>query len=109
MPRPARAAEPLQMLRRTDDVVVGHGIAAGIVQIVRPLVDVLRARLDRLLPGVSLPDVGHAVGNQDAHHLRHGDAVQVFGHDEVDQIVDVRQPVAGELIDADLAIRALAI
>ena len=50
MPRPARTAEPLQPLGRRDQRVVAGGIAVGTMEVMRPVVHLLRPGLDRLLP-----------------------------------------------------------
>ena len=42
LPRVARAAHPLQVSQRCDLLVVGHRIVGGVVQVVRPFVDIFR-------------------------------------------------------------------
>ena len=71
-----------------------------------PLVDFLRPRFDALLPVHCVLDVGHAAGSQHSHHLNQGNLTQVFSHDEVHQIVDVRQPLARPLGYGNAAVKA---
>jgi len=93
--------------RRPDDRVVGDGVVRGIVQVVCPFVDGVRPGLDGLFPAAGFPDACHAAGRQDAQDLLHPHAAEVVGHQEVDQVADVRQVVAGEAGHRDLARRAL--
>ena len=96
---PSRRAHPLDVSRRADSGVGGHRVARGVVQEVRPLVDVTRPGLDRVGPGLAPFDAGDAAGGQHAQDLVHRDLAQVFGHQQVDQVVDVREPAAREPFD----------
>ena len=44
---------------------------------------------------------------QDAHDLLHRHVAPVADHDEVDEVVDVRQAVAGQAVDRYAAVQAL--
>ena len=105
MPAPARAADPLQPPRWTDDRVSRHRIAGRIVHVMRPLVDVGRPGLDRRGPLVAAFDVGNAVRRQHAKQLIHGSRTEVLGDDEIHEIVDQRQVPAVELLDRRLAVK----
>ena len=94
VPRPGRTAGPLQVPRRADLRVVGHGIVARIVQVVRPLVDLPRTRLHDLLSTRRRLHVGHAVGRQHAHHFVPATSPGVLDHEQVHEVVDVRQSPA---------------
>ena len=92
----ARVGQPLDTAGRADRVVVGHGVAARVVEVVGPFVGVTGLWLDGLLPPAALSDVERAAGGQDAHRVVGRDAAQVLGHDEVGQVVDERQAAAVE-------------
>ncbi len=104
--RPFRRADPLEMLRRPDDGVAGHGVVARVVQVMSPFVDVGGPRLDRLCPLAVLLDVRHAVGAQDAHHFVHRDGAQVLRDEQVDEVVGVGQAFAAPRLDGDVAVQA---
>ena len=104
--RPGGVAHPLHVDRRRDDRIARDRVVRRVVHVVRPLVDLLRPRLDRPGPPAVLLDVRHAVGAQDSHDFRHGDLARVFRDDEVDQVVGVRQPLAAEPIHRHLAVQA---
>ena len=53
-PAPSGAASPLQVARRCHHRVAGHGIVAGIVQILRPVIRVRCERLAQRLPRLLL-------------------------------------------------------
>ena len=103
---PARAAHPLHPSRRADDRILRHRVAAGVVPVVRPLVNLFGARLDRLGPLAALLHVRHAVGTEHAHHVRHRRSPEVLRHDQIDQVLRIRQPPAGPPIDRHLPVDA---
>ena len=51
-------------------------------------------------------DVRHAPGTQHPHDLIHRDFAEVVRHDQVGQVVDVRQPLAVEAVDRNAAVGA---
>ena len=104
--RPARTAEPLQMPRRPHHRVMRHRVAAGVVQVVRPVVDVFRPRLGRRLPFAATLYIGNPLRREHPHHLRHRHALQVLGHQQVHHVVNVRQRVARKAVDGNRAIHA---
>ena len=104
-PRPARAADPLHPPGWTDRRIVGYGITGGVVQIMRPVVQFLRTRLDGFPPCAGLFDIGRAVGNQDPHDFAHGDSIEVFRDNEVDEVVDIRESIVAQSINRDLAVK----
>ena len=69
MPGVQRAAHPLQPPRGPDDGVARHGVVGGAVQVVRPIVDFRRPRLDQLAqartPCATGQD-GHSLGAEDS-------------------------------------------
>jgi len=106
--RPLGPRPPPDTVRRPDDRVVGHGVAGGVVEEMCPLVDVLRPRLGvDLRPAAPLQDAGRAARRQDAPHLLHGHVAQVLRHQQVDEVVDVRQPLAVEPVGRDGPVQAL--
>ena len=104
-PRPARAADPLHPPGRTDHRIMGYGIATGVVEIMRPFVDLLRTRLANRLPYSGLLDIGDTVGGQDAHNFAHDNTVEVLRDNEVDEVVDVWQLVAAQPVDRYPAVK----
>jgi len=96
----------LEVPGRADAVVHGGGVAVGAVQIVGPIVDIVRPWLDVAGPRFALADHRHASGGEDAEHLIHRHAAQVLGHDEVRQVRRVRQAVARPSADRDGAVEA---
>jgi len=107
MARPARRANPLHPARRADDGIVGDGVVGGIVEVVRPFVDFLGAGLYGSCPRIAFLDVSRAVRTQHAHHFGRRDIAEVFGNDEVCEIVNVRQALALERIDGYFAVESL--
>ena len=100
---PLRSRHPLDPARRADPLVLRHGIARGVVQEVRPFVDVSRPGLHRLLPAYHR----HAARSEDAHHFGHRHVAQRLRHEEIHQVVHVRQALAVERLDGYLAVEAL--
>ena len=94
----AGAPHPLHPARRAYHRIVGHGVVRRVVKVVRPLVDRLRTRLDRLGPRSLLLHVRHAVGAKHPHDVVHRYVAQILRHEQVDEIVDVGEPSAGEPI-----------
>ena len=95
------------MPRRTDHLVVRDGVSTGIVQVVRPVVDVLWSRFDSSDPVSVLFKIRDPIRSQHAEHflLRH--AVQIVRDDQVGQIVDIGQTVPDQPIDRDIAVHSL--
>jgi hypothetical protein len=102
VPRVQRAADPLQPARRPDDRVARHGVVRGAVQIVAPLVDLRRPRLDEFfrgrLPAIRDKDRDTA-GAEDAQEFFLGNRGRTIDHDQIDQIVDVWQPSSIQPVD----------
>ena len=103
---PHRLGQPLHVPRRSNARIVRHGVARRVVQEVGPLVDLFRPRLDGLRPLAVALDVRHAAGRQHAHHLVDGNCIGVFGHKEIDEVVDVGETLAAQPIQRDLAVNA---
>ena len=95
-PEPQRPGEPLVVLRRTDDRVVGDGVAVGAVAVVPPLVDLLGPGFRRCDPLPATLDMRHAARRKDPQHLILRDWARRFGHDQVDEVLRVGQPVTRE-------------
>ena len=93
---PEGSRHPLQMPRRPDNAVVGHGVATGIVQPVRPFIDLRRPGLHRVSPFAIFLDAGNASGAENAHHLVHGDPEKIVGNDQVGKIIGIRQICASQ-------------
>ncbi len=104
VPRPTRAADPLQMSGRSDGIIVRDGVSAGVVQVVCPFVDRVGPRLDRFLPGFILFDVSHAARGQHAQYLLGRNAPRLAHHDKIHQVVHVRKTIALPVINRDLSI-----
>ena len=108
VPLPARLGNPLHAPRRADHRVPCHRVAVRPVQPMRPFVDFFRPRLDRLDPFVSFSDARHATRTQHAHHLVHSRraGTELLGHDEVHEVIDVRQPLTVPPINRHLPIQS---
>ena len=106
MARPRRRTDPLHTLGRGDHRVVRHGVARRVVHVMRPLVDLLRAGLDRFRPLAAALDVRHAVGAQDAHDFGRRDVAEGLGDHEIDAVLDVGQGATDEAVDRHLAVEA---
>ena len=102
MTRPDRVGRPLHPPGRADPPIVGHRVAVRAVQPMGPLVDLRRARLDRLDPF----HIRHAAGAQHAHHLGHGHRAELLGDQQVDQIIRVRQAPARQWRDRHRPVQA---
>ena len=103
--RPARAAQPLQMLRRPDDRVVSDRVPAGVVQKMSPVVDLFRARLDDLLPAVAGLRQCDSLRRENSQDFLVADAARVGHDDEVRKVVDVRQLFSGQLFHGHRAVK----
>ena len=69
VPRPGRAADPLQVPRRADGRIVGHRVVAGVVQVVGPLVDLRAGAASPVSSSRPRLHVGHAAGRQHPQHF----------------------------------------
>ncbi len=98
--------DPLHVTRRPHDRVVRDRLSRGVVEEMGPLVDACRPGLDGLLPRAVLAEVEHALRRQHAQHFLHGDVAKVLRHDQVHQVVCIRQPLPVERVDRDLAVSA---
>ena len=80
------------------------------MQVVRPVVDFLGPRLERLAPPrqgrprLCSLDVRHPVRAEHPQDLVHRHVAEVLGHDEVHQVVDVGQVDPVEAVGGDLAV-----
>ena len=106
MAGPSRTADPLHVARRSDDRIVGHGVARRVVEIVGPLVDLPRPWLDGLRPPAILLDVGDALGRQRPHDLAPRDPAEVLRDEQADDAVGIRELVSLESVDGDDAVQA---
>ena len=104
--RAPRLAHPLDAARRSDHRVPGDRVVVRAVQVVCPLVNLLRAGFDGLLPRIPLLDVGHAARTQHAQHLSRRHLAGVLRDQEIDQVVGIRQPLAGPMLHRHLAVEA---
>ncbi|OQB80943.1 MAG: hypothetical protein BWX88_04426 [Planctomycetes bacterium ADurb.Bin126] len=102
---PGRSGHPLQAARRADAFVSGHRVAARVVEVVRPLVDVARARLEGPLPGLALARQQNALGGQHPHRLILLDGC--LRHDQVHRVVGVGQVVPVPAVGRDRPVQAL--
>ena len=94
--RPQGTGCPTHAPGRSDPLIVGDRVVAGVVQVVRPLVDLRRPRLHHFRPAAVGLDAGDGTRGQNTHHLRMGYAAEVFGDNEVDEVVGVGKPAAVE-------------
>ena len=109
LPRPFGRAHPLNPSRRTDNRVIGNGIIRRIVQIMRPLVNIRRPRLDRFDPAANpVTDIGDAIGPENTQHLieikRHR-GYRLLGYEQRRKVLYVRKCRAAELFGCDVAIQ----
>jgi len=86
----------LHVARRADNRVARHRVVVRAVEVVGPLVNVLRPRLDDLAPGGTLGDTRHPARGQHPQHLLLRHLVRLADDQEVDQVVGVRQVCAVE-------------
>ncbi len=100
--QPQRRRHPLQRARRVNPLVVCHGIVAGVVEEVRPLINVLRTRLHRLLAG----DKRDAAGREYPHHFVHRNDAGLFRHNQVHEVVRVWQHSTTPTLHADRPVQA---
>ena len=103
---PGRLGRPLHVARRSGTRIVGHGVAGGVVQEVRPLVDLLGPGLDRFRPTAVFPNVRHATRGQHPQHFVCRNIEPLLGHQEADEVVDVGQSLAARTVGRDLAVEA---
>ena len=118
-PAPQWPSDPLKVFWSSHHSVVRHGVARGVVEEVRPLVDVSRRRLDDhppggctdfelLAPGAWPLSRGprnqcDAARHEHTHHFVQGHVARVLGHEQVHQVIGVRQPSAVPAFDCHLA------
>ena len=84
---------------------MGHRVAPRIVQVVRPLVDVVGPRLDGRVPPAAFPHARHAAAPA-REDLFLGNLSRPLAHQKVDQIIDIRQSPAGPRFGRDLSVKA---
>ena len=96
---PERCGGPLEMFGRAHHGILRHGVVPGVVQVVGPLVDLRRPRLDCLRPSVGGSNAGGAAGGQDTHHLVAGYFPAVLHHEQIDEVIRIGQRLAVESID----------
>ena len=87
--------------------IVRYGVAAGIVQVVRPVVDVSRSGL--LVPCPPFWATGHEypLRSEDSEHFVAWNALGLINDQQVDQPIDQREFVSGESAGRDLAVDSL--
>ena len=120
--QPTGPTDPLKVLGRTDHGVLSDCVVVGIVQVMRPFIDVRRPRLDDLGPGTAcdldhlagrslrllsgLQDQRHAIGGQHPFDFVHREVAQILDHEQVYQLVDIGQVGAVEGVDGDSAVQS---
>ena len=105
MARPLWTADPLQMARRIDDIIMRDGIATGIMQVMRPLVDIVRTGLDSLLPLTTCISLQYdSIRHKYTQDFFIGNKTLIFNHDKVDKVIYIGQRFACELQNRDIAI-----
>ena len=102
---PVGPALPFQPSGRSHAAVGGHPVVRRIVQEVRPLVDVVGPGFDGLRPAAVSQRVRNATGGQHAADFVHGYPARVFGDQQVDQLIHVRQVATVEAVGGDGARR----
>ena len=85
------AVDPLDVPRGADQFIVCYSISARVVEIVRPFVDVLWARLNRLALAAVLPGVQDAFRGKRPHYLTLRHTGRIVGYYKVHEIVRIRQ------------------
>ncbi len=104
--QPQRRSNPLQRAGGSNGGIPGHRVVARVMEIMRPVVDALRARLDRLGPGSALANAGDAAGDERAKHLVQRHRRRFLDHHEVDEVVDIGKPRAKEPLDGNRAVES---
>jgi hypothetical protein len=104
---PARPSDPTQVARRADFGIVGDRVAGGVVQKVRPLVDLRGPGLDRLPPASRRLDVRHALWREHPRHLLVWHVGNIVDDEQVDQVVDKRQRPTVILLNRNTAVLVL--
>ena len=56
-------------------------------------------RFGDCLPGVTLPHYGHAERSKNAQNFLLGDAKLIIDHEQVNQVIDVRESLAVDTLD----------
>jgi hypothetical protein len=98
--------DPVDVLRRSDPGVGGHGVARGVVQVVGPIVDIRGSRLD-FLDELAVPlHIRHAAGPQHAHYFVDLHVAQVVGNQQRDQVLGIGQRAAVELVGRNGTVKA---
>ena len=99
VPSPTGTANPLQLLGRPDDRVVSDGVVRRVVEVVGPLINLVRVRFSES-GGWRRADVDDdAARSEDPHHFGPGNVHRIRNNDQVDKIVDIGQVPASQLID----------
>ena len=96
VPRPSRAADPLHVARWADLGVVGHRIAAGVMQVMGPVVDVAWTRFLVTRPSGSRAGHQDALGGENPEHLGARDPLGVVDDQQVCQSINKWQFTAGQ-------------
>ncbi len=68
-----------------------------------PFINILWPRFMRLAPFAVFVDICNSAGTKDTHDLLHCHPYKILSYDEVDKVVDVRQPPATEAVDRHIA------
>ena len=97
-------ALPSGVVRGGKLSVIGNGVVVRVVKCVCPFIHIGRSRLDGCCPFSILLDVGDTPRSQNAQHLFHGNTVQVFGHNEIYEIIRVWEILPSIPLDGDAAI-----
>jgi hypothetical protein len=84
---------------------VSDGIVARVVQVVGPLINVVRPGLDGLGPLARLAQIGDPLRSEHAQNLPLGYVCRSVDHHQIDEVVDVGQVLAVEAIDRDRTVR----
>ena len=76
------------------------------MHVVGPLVHLRWTLLDNLSPVAAALDAGNTIGGENAQNLFRRNLIALLGHDEIDEVVDVRQVFAVVLADRYVAIES---
>ena len=107
MAGPTGAPSPLHPAGWPHHLVPCHRITGWVVEIMCPVIDLLRARLHHLLPCVIPTHQRHSLRNQDPEDFLLADFRTFVGHDQVHEVFDVWQLLSIELLHRYSSIQPL--
>ncbi len=107
--RPAGVPYPLKAFWGADFLVFGNGVALCVVVVMGPVIE--RCRLGFLGGNPRAVGSGEedAVGDEDAEGFVTRNVSQIFGDDEVHEVVDVGERFSVEAVDGNGSVQAVGL